>query len=161
MLPKCLVKSSQDGDVKAREKGWRDGSAVPSTGYSSRAPGVHLPAPTWQLQASSSIGSNPSHTHIHVGKTWMHIKKNLKKKQVEIVQKSSVPYNLPTPTLFPGDESGTPWGRPRTTRLRLPRGESDQGLPTEHSREEEWGAQDINNLLSLPTVWKPQVSGIE
>lgn len=78
---------------------------------------------------------------------------------MEIVQKSSVPYNLPTPTLFPGDKLGTPWGRPGTTRLRILRGESEPG--TAYRAQQSGGVRSTgnqspsepSNCLKTSSIW--------
>ena len=47
---------------KEKRKAWRDGSAVESTGCSSRGPQVQFPAPTWQLMIIFNSGFKRSDT---------------------------------------------------------------------------------------------------
>jgi hypothetical protein len=65
-------------------RGWRDSSAVRSTGSSYRGPGFDFSAPTWELITTCNNSSRISEAHkhqtfvwytsIHVGKTLTYVK---------------------------------------------------------------------------------------
>jgi hypothetical protein len=58
-------------DVK---RGWRDGSVVKNTNYSSRGPGLNSQHPQAVHNSLQLQGIRHPHTDIHAGKTSMHMK---------------------------------------------------------------------------------------